>query len=193
MDKTEIEQVIREVKAGNLEKFGVIIDALQKRLFLYCYHMLGHRQEAEDAVQEVFLKAYEQLDQYRDSVSFSAWVYKIAYHHCLNATKRSKLSRMITFLKTGSPTVSHNEGEARVDRDYVSKPLHQALSKLSVKERNILILRVIEEKSYEELSVLLNEKPATLRKQYERAVTKCKSHLGMQKGGDLHDTISAIR
>lgn len=193
MDKRQIEQMIKEVKAGSIEAFGIVIDALQKPLFLYCYHMLGQRQEAEDAVQEVFLKAYEQIDKYRNSVSFSAWVYKIAYHHCLNLLNRRKLHRMATFWRAGMPLYSQNEGEARLDSEHLSQPLHRALSKLSVKERNILILRVLEEKGYEELSLLLNEKPTTLRKRFERALRKCKSHLQVQGGGDPHDTISTAR
>ncbi|CAI8938273.1 hypothetical protein EMIT07CA2_40541 [Brevibacillus sp. IT-7CA2] len=72
MDHNEMEQALKEVKAGDIDQFGLIIDAMQKPLFVYCYHMLGHRQEAEDAVQEVFLKAFEQLYSYRHTVSFSA-------------------------------------------------------------------------------------------------------------------------
>ncbi|MGG1663010.1 RNA polymerase sigma factor [Brevibacillus sp. NRS-1366] len=193
MDKNEIEQAIKEVKAGDIDQFGIIIDAMQKPLFVYCYHMLGHRQEAEDAVQEVFLKAYEQIESYRQEVSFSAWMYKIAYHHCLNLLNRAKLGRVVTFLKAGLPTVSRHEGEERIDREYLSNPLHLALSKLSASERNLIILRVVEERGYDELSLLFHKKPAALRKQYERALKKCKSHMLVLEGGDDHDTISAVR
>lgn len=99
MDHNAMEQAIKEVRAGDIDQFGIIIDLMQKPLFVYCYHMLGHRQEAEDAVQEVFLKAFEQLDSYRHTVSFSAWMYKIAYHHCLNLLNRAKLNREIQYYK----------------------------------------------------------------------------------------------
>ncbi|WP_432774953.1 sigma factor [Brevibacillus gelatini] len=79
MERNEIEQVVKEVRAGDIDQFGIIIDAMQRKLFVYCYHMLGHRQEAEDAVQEVFLRAYEQLDSYRQTISFSAWLYRMQY------------------------------------------------------------------------------------------------------------------
>jgi RNA polymerase sigma-70 factor, ECF subfamily len=194
LDKDQIERVIEEIKSsGSLEMFGDIIEALQQPIFTYCYHMLGHRQEAEDAVQEVFIKAYEHIDKYTKSVSFSAWVYKIAYHHCLNLINRRKLYRMVPFLKRGMAAVSQNEGEIRVDHEQVSYPLHQAMSRLSAEDRNLIILRVIEEKGYEELSVLLNKKPATLRKQYERALRKCKHYLQLQKGGEVNEAYKAIR
>ncbi|MGC5327566.1 RNA polymerase sigma factor [Brevibacillus sp. SYSU BS000544] len=193
MDNDTMEHLIEAVKSGDLEKFGVVIEALQQPIFTYCYHMLGHKQEAEDAVQEVLLKVYEKIDKYTKSVSFSAWVYKIAYHHCINLIKRKKLSRIITFLRTGTQTVSENEGEANVDSKHLSEPLHRALANLSPEERSLVILRVLEERGYEELSLLFNKKPATLRKQYERAIKKCKIYLVTQKGGNVDETFSAIR
>ncbi|MGN7471722.1 RNA polymerase sigma factor [Brevibacillus sp. SAFN-007a] len=194
MDRNEIEQVVKEVRAGDIDRFGIIIDAMQRQLFVYCYHMLGHRQEAEDAVQEVFLKAYEQLDSYWQTVSFSAWLYKIAYHHCVNVLNRAKRGRILTLLRAGMQTFSKHEGEKKVeDTEYVSTPLHMAVSKLSASERNLLILRVVEEYSYDELAALFDTKPATLRKQYERIVKKCKSYMLVSEGGDSHDTISATR
>ena len=57
--------------------------------------MLGNRQEAEDAAQEVLVKAYEKIHLYQQRVSFSSWLYKIAYHHCLNLLRRRQLQRKI--------------------------------------------------------------------------------------------------
>lgn len=68
-------------------------------------------------MQEVFIKAYEHIDKYTKSVSFSSWVYKIAYHHCLNLINRRKLYQMVPFLKRGMAAVSQNEGEIRVDHE----------------------------------------------------------------------------
>ncbi|MGD8190481.1 RNA polymerase sigma factor [Brevibacillus ginsengisoli] len=193
MDQEQIEQLVEEAKAGSIEKYGIIIEMLQQPIFKYCYHMLGQREEAEDAVQEVFIKAYENLDKYSHTVSFSSWVYKIAYHHCLNLIKRAKSLRVASFLRIGTPFMSRNEGELKVDSEYLSEPLHIALSNLSAEERNLIILRVVEEKGYEELSILLNKKTATLRKQYERALKKCKHFLHAVEGGGVNEHYSAIR
>ncbi|MED1875141.1 RNA polymerase sigma factor [Brevibacillus borstelensis] len=194
MDKEQIERLVVEIKAsGSLEGFGMVIEQLQQPIFTYCYHMLGHRQEAEDAVQEVFIKAYENLEKYTEVVSFSAWVYKIAYHHCLNLIKRKRIFRLVPFLNNRVPADDREEGAARVDQGQLSAPLHRALSTLSPEERNLILLRVIEEKGYEELSVLFQEKPATLRKRYERAMKKCKNQLLSQKGGEMSEAFRLIR
>lgn len=167
MDKEQIERLVEEIKtSGSLEGFGMVIEQLQQPIFTYCYHMLGHRQEAEDAVQEVFIKAYENLEKYTE---------------------------VVPFLNNRVPADDREEGAARVDQGQLSAPLHRALSTLSPEERNLILLRVIEEKGYEELSVLFQEKPATLRKRYERAMKKCKNQLLSQKGGEMSEAFRLIR
>ena len=193
MNKIQIEKIVEEIKAGETERFGAIVEALQQPIFRYCYHMLGQKEEAEDAVQEVLIKAYEQIDHYKTSLSFSAWVYKIAYHHCLNLLNRKKRYRMISFFTSSVPAAIRNEGETRVDSQQLSEPLHLALLQLSPAERNLIILRVVEEKEYEELATMLNKNTAALRKQYERALKKCKQYLQQQKGGQGDEAYRAIR
>lgn len=56
MNKVELENLIAEIKNGSLDKFEIIIDHFQQPIFTYCYHMLGHKQEAEDAVQDVLFR-----------------------------------------------------------------------------------------------------------------------------------------
>ncbi|MGE5704879.1 MAG: RNA polymerase sigma factor [Clostridia bacterium] len=192
MDKEQLERIVEEVKNGSLDQFELIIEALQQPIFTYCYHMLGQWQEAEDAVQEVLIKAYENIDKYTQSLSFSAWVYKIAYHHCLNALHRKRLYRFVPFLKWGMHDQSQDNTASSVDEEYISDPLHKALSTLSTDDRNLILLRVLEEKGYEELSQMLNKKPAALRKQYERAIKRCKLHYHKQKGGKIDESIRAI-
>lgn len=84
------EELIRTIQGGKLELYAAIVQRYQQRLYVYCYHLLMQREEAEDAVQDVFIKAYEKLSQYAYRQSFSAWLYKIAYHHCLNMLKRRR-------------------------------------------------------------------------------------------------------
>ncbi|MNI27746.1 ECF RNA polymerase sigma factor SigW [compost metagenome] len=89
--KKDMNALILEIKAGHTDQFEVIVKQYQQQILIYCYHMLGNIQEAEDAKQDVFIKAYEQLHKYRESISFSGWLYKIAYHHCVNKLRRRKL------------------------------------------------------------------------------------------------------
>ncbi|WNX30378.1 RNA polymerase sigma factor [Brevibacillus laterosporus] len=76
--------------------------------------------------------------------------------------------------------------EEKIDHDYLGEPLSSIWRRLSTEERTLLILRVLEGKDYKEISELMNKNPATLRKQFERALKKCK-HYFVKKGGVLDE------
>ncbi|EJL27700.1 sigma-70 family RNA polymerase sigma factor [Brevibacillus sp. BC25] len=122
MEKTELERLLSEIKAGSLEQYEIIIDHYQQPIFTYCYHMLGHRQDTEDAVQEVLFRGYEHLDQYTYSLSFSAWLYRIAYNHCANVLKRRKLSRVLPFCDKYDEKAMKEEQES-TKKEYVVQPI----------------------------------------------------------------------
>lgn len=83
MDENQIERIVKDAQTGQLNRYEQIIDHFQNPLYRYCYHLLGHHQEAEDAVQDIFIKAYEKIRQYGQKGPFSAWLYKIAFFSAL--------------------------------------------------------------------------------------------------------------
>ena len=80
IDTSTIEDEVHRVQAGEVEAFIPIVQKYQQQLYIYSYRMLGKEQDAEDAVQDIFMKAYKSISRYRPTVSFNAWLYKIAYH-----------------------------------------------------------------------------------------------------------------
>ncbi|MCX7746139.1 MAG: RNA polymerase sigma factor [Clostridia bacterium] len=176
-----IETAVQGIKKGNYQLYETIIQNFQQPLFRYCCHMLGNTYEAEDALQDVFIKAYEKMDSYSESISFSAWLYKMTYHHCVNLLRRKKLIQFLPFLD--DTKMIENSFEKKLEDRELSEPLNMGLKRLSMQERSILILKILEEKSYEELSTILNVKSATIRKKYERARKKLRHYLQNEKGG----------
>jgi DNA-directed RNA polymerase specialized sigma24 family protein len=72
-----------------------LIKAYGREIFSYCYHLLRNKEDAEDAVQEIFLKAYYGLEKKRIA-SISLWLYKVAYNHCLNILRKRKFKILIS-------------------------------------------------------------------------------------------------
>jgi RNA polymerase sigma-70 factor, ECF subfamily len=155
-----IEELVKNVQAGQVEPYRALVLHFQRRLQLYCYHMSGNRTESEDAVQEVFLKAYREIGKYRPTVSFSAWLYKIAYRHCLNILQQRKgQQRLLSLLKlqwTSAPPPR------------IIETAHDILDGLSAEERQLVILRTLEERSFSEISEITGSNVAALRKKFER-------------------------
>ena len=130
-----------------------------KKLLRYATAILCDYHEAENVVQEVFLSAYQSRKVF-DGKNLSAWLYKITYNRSLNQLKKR---RILCLGEIRAETVSS------VDNTGMSDETLCALRRLKPKERALLYGRIMEELSYEELSLLSGCSPATLRKRYERA------------------------
>ncbi|TVX89722.1 RNA polymerase sigma factor [Paenibacillus agilis] len=180
MDDAELRQVIADVQSGDIENFETIMHHYQKSIFHYCYHMLGNYSEAEDMAQEVFLKAYRNLDKYKEEIPFGAWIYKIAYHQCIDAIRKRRLVKYLPFFYRDEK--ENKAVDQQIEAHYLDEYVHKAMMKLSVEERNLLILRCVQDKSYQEISFILNQNSTSLRKKYERTAEKFRKHYGQVKG-----------
>jgi RNA polymerase sigma-70 factor, ECF subfamily len=161
---------IEAILTGNTELFEYVVECWQQPIFRYCLHMLGNRHDAEDAAQDVFVKAFEKLRLYRYDTSFSAWLYTIAYHHCINLIgKKKMLKALLPFI--GWFTAEKNT-ETDQDERELRPDLKLALASLTVNERTLLFLRVLEDKPFDEIALILDTNAANLRKKYERLKRK---------------------
>ncbi|WP_379146096.1 RNA polymerase sigma factor [Paenibacillus sp. sgz500992] len=167
-----IEEKIRRIQAGDARLFSDVIRLYQQRIYLYCFRLLNSKEEAEDAVQDVLIKAYQNIGQYKPQADFVSWLYKIAYHHCLNQLRRQKFQLQLR--KLLRQDVAVNSAEQMVENRLFSEPVSAALGKLDVEDRNLLILRIYEDKSFAEIGEILGVSTATARKRYERTRGKLK-------------------
>ncbi|MFL1673038.1 RNA polymerase sigma factor [Paenibacillus dendritiformis] len=171
-----IEEKVIQVQAGDVHEYACIVERFQQPLYRYCTRLLGNRQEAEDAVQEVLVKAYEKIHLYQPLASFSSWLYKLAYHHCLNLLRRRQLQHKIMrlFRQEGlAPSA-----EQAVTEELFDEPLASAWLSLSGEERSLVLLRVFEEKSFEEIGIIMNKNRDAVKKRYGRLRQKLKSVIG---------------
>ncbi|UFJ39298.1 sigma-70 family RNA polymerase sigma factor [Brevibacillus humidisoli] len=182
MDDTELRQLVADVLSGDTEKFEHIVREYQKSIFLYCYHMLGDYAEAEDCAQEVFLKAYRNLEKYNRDIPFGAWLYKISYNQCIDLIRKRKLAKYLPFFYRDEK--ENKEVDLQIEANYFDEFVHQAMSRLSAEERNLIILRCVEGKSYQEISLIFHQSSANLRKKYERTAAKFRKYYLQAKGAD---------
>ncbi|WP_245368292.1 RNA polymerase sigma factor [Paenibacillus silagei] len=167
-----IEEKIRRIQDGEGGLYSDVIRLYQQRIYLYCYRLLNNKEDAEDAVQDILIKAYQNIGQYKPQADFTSWLYKIAYHHCLNLLRRQKFQQQVR--KLLRQEVTEKSAEQIAQNRLFSEPVSAALGKLDVEDRNLLILRIYEDKSFAEISEILGVSTATVRKRYERTREKLK-------------------
>jgi RNA polymerase sigma factor (sigma-70 family) len=147
------EQLVALFRAGNEEAFGVIHERYRQRLFAYTRQMLaGSRQDAEDALQDVFLRAYGALRANERPVSLRAWLYRVAHNRCIDQLRRPVPLHADVFDVSRSPL--HDPLEEAQRREDLRR-LVEDVRGLPEAQRSALLMREMEGLSYEELAAAL--------------------------------------
>src|SRR4030042_4056261 len=144
------EEIVDLVVKGDKEVYGQIVDRYEKKLKRYILTFTKRTEDAEDILQNVFIKAYKNLTTYDRKLKFSSWIYRIAHNESLNLIHSSFLQRVVSlpdWLSIGS----HEEIEERIDNEMMKEKLKICIDDLEVKYREPLVLYAYEEKSYEEI------------------------------------------
>ncbi|QQZ58530.1 sigma-70 family RNA polymerase sigma factor [Paenibacillus sonchi] len=170
-----IEEKIKRIQAGEVYLFSEVIRLYQQRIYVYCFRLLNSREEAEDAVQDIFIKAYQNIWDFKLQVNFTSWLYRVSYHHCLNQLRRQKFQNQLRRLLR--PDVTAKSAEQVVENRLFSESVAAALQKLSIEERNLVILRIFEDKSFAEIAEILGKSTVTVRKRYERTRSKLRESI----------------
>lgn len=180
-------ELVEIVRSSDQERYGEIIERYQGKLFVFLYRLIGNREEAEDLLQEVFLKAYINLNSYDTSRKFSSWIYRIAHNEAVNRIKRKSLKRFIpwedvTSIKDKLEMSSIDEGVEKVwARKEENREVAGAVEKLPLKYKQVLILRYWEDKSYTEISEILEKPVNTVGTLIKRARDKLALQLADSK------------
>lgn len=161
MEETTLDNDLNEISEIELNK---AVELYGHQLLRYCQNILCDYADAQDAVQETFIKAYYKRRQFRKNISLQAWLYRIAYTTCIDILRYKKLKSFIPHRR--------QESAAENKTEYMSDEMKAALMALSAKDRALVFSRVIDEKSYGELELIYNASSAALRKRYERAKKK---------------------
>ena len=183
-------EIILDILAGNRNAYAEIVRRYEARVRRYCLTMFANTGLAEEAAQEIFIKAYQALAQFRGNSSFSTWIYRIAANHCTDMLR--KISRK----KTESwEALLEKEGEKiealfAVDPD-ARKSDHaelvaKLLSHLSEPSRNALTLREIQGLSYQEMAGTLQCSVDAVKGRLKRARQEIETKLRhLLKAGDV--------
>lgn len=153
------------LKQGNLKALSEIIDRYQKPLIRYTLR-LGCR-EAEDMVQETFIKMYQNIQSYIPEKKFSSWLYRIA--HNTTVSKFRSLESTLPFADYLDSLIGYEDKEV-TNFDFKSAQVSSCLDRLSPRLRSVVILYYLEEKSYSEISDILRLPIGTIGARLSRAV-----------------------
>ncbi len=165
------EKLAELVQKGDTEKFGLLMERYQAKLFRYGRKFLASEDNIEDVVQDVFIKTYQNIQSFDIAQKFSPWIYRIAHNTYINTIKKNSVEFLHFF--DFDTLVSHTVVEDPLVREREQKEIKEivdtGLSKIEPKYREILILYYIEDLSYKEISDILRIPTSTVGVRIMRA------------------------
>ena len=162
-EKTD-EQIATQVQAGDIDAFGVLVERYEAKLTRYARKFLSDSNDVLDLVQDVFIKAYENIQSFDATRRFSPWIYRIAHNVFVNAIKKKRHEPFRFFdADTIFPhPVAEETADGEAERREIRQAIDQGLRKLDQKYREPLVLYYFEELSYEEIGEILAIPKATV-------------------------------
>jgi RNA polymerase sigma-70 factor, ECF subfamily len=174
LDTTDAE-LVEKCRAGDRESWEIIVRRRHLRIYNLAFRFTGRFDEAEDLTQEVFLKVYRTLHSYRpESGALETWIVRVARNHFIDHYRKHKAERTHTDVLedhhegVASPTVRVETPVQALDRKEAAAQVHRLLALLPEDQREAVILRDLEELSYEEIAVLLELPIGTVKSRINR-------------------------
>ena len=149
------EDLVRLVIAGERDLFAPLYERYYWRVFRMAYGMTGNHGSAEDLTQEIFMRAYQRLKEFRGQSAFSTWLYRVAVNHSLNYRRKHQGEAREELPAESGPRAvvdGSTTADAKVMQEQMTAQVHRALLTLKPKLRMIVILKDIEGLSYEEIA-----------------------------------------
>lgn len=173
-------QLIKKAIKGDVNSFETMVYQYEKKVYNIAYRMFGNEHDAYDASQEVFIKIYQKLDQFKFDSAFSTWLHRLATNTCIDLYRKRKRQTKDQFsidkeIYTKESTVTfdieddkHTPEEKAVQNETVNE-VRTAINQLKEDHKAVLILRDINQMSYQEVADILDVSVGTVKSRINRA------------------------
>lgn len=189
MTREEENRIIQEVLSGNTDRFEALVTANQKGVYNHALRMLGNEQDALDAAQDAFFRAYRSLATFRGESRFSVWLYRLVSNICFDMLRKRPSEPDLAITDENGETMpipdSRFTPQSELEKKELRLAVRNGLAKLPPDFRQILILREIDGLSYDEIARVTGLETGTVKSRIFRARKKLITIL--MKDGNFSD------
>lgn len=157
--------------------FALVVEEYSERLYWQIRKMVYSHDDANDILQDVFIKAWLNIEKFRGDAKLSTWLYKIAINESITFINRSKAKLNLSIDDSDSFLLNKLEGDEYFDGDKAQLLLQQAVVRLPEKQRLVFQMKYFNELKYDEISEILGTSVGALKASYHHAVKKVESFL----------------
>jgi RNA polymerase sigma-70 factor (ECF subfamily) len=178
MDAARDQELIRKFQDGDQASFNELVRAYQEKIYWVARRFVNDHDQADEIVQEVFIKIYKALSTFRSDSSFYTWIYRITVNVSLNELRRQRVKDFFRIDEFYELEDTNNERpDEAVERSEQQEILQRAIALLPEKQKAVFLLRYYDELPYEEISKILKTSVGGLKANYFHAVKKLGAYL----------------
>lgn len=183
--------LVRRAREGDFNAFEVLFERYRTLVYRFAYQMTSSRDDAEDVVQEAFVRAYQNLHRYRDEAKFTTWILRIVTNLCTDrarssqrrtALEQQEASGALDWMTLGNP----DDPVANLEDERRRHALRRALNALPVHHRTMIVMRDMEEREYPEIAATLGCTIGGAKLRVLRARRALKERIAPLLGEDKH-------
>ena len=168
------DRLLNRCRAGDLDAFSEVYAQYERQVFRYAYHLLGHADDADDVKQETFLRAYRAISKFRSDCSLKTWLLRICTNLCRDRIKSKSRHKEVLYDPHDVPADLFWDTDAIdphevAERSQMVAVVRSALKGMPEDQRNIIMLREVEDLSYEEIAEVIGCSRASVKLRLFRA------------------------
>lgn len=175
----EDRDLLQKLKNPETKRYGfnLLVREYQQRIYWHVRKMVIDHDDANDLVQEIFIKIWKNLDKFREESKLYTWIYTIASNECLNFLKKKRNRYFLPIVDVSAELNQKLEQSAYISGDEVQNKLQKALLTLPDKQRMVFNMKYYDEMKYDEIAEITNTSIGSLKASYHHAVKKIKEFL----------------
>ena len=171
-------EIIALQRSGEyLKAFNAIVESYTERLYWHVRRFLCSHDDANDLVQDVFIKIWNALPSFKGESQMYTWIYRIATNESLNAIRKHRLRSFIEFDSPTERMIKKIDEDPYFNGDALQRELHKAIQRLPEKQKLVFNLRYFDEMKYEDIAEITGTSVGALKASYHHAYNKIKAEL----------------
>ena len=178
--------LVERFKAGDRTAFEELVLKYQKEIYFLAYRMVLNKEDGADIVQESFVQVFRKIHQFSSSSTFKTWLYRIAINQCKNLLKKLKKHRDCVSMEDYDLTDPNgSQLDALVTKERLTL-ISETIQKLPGKQKAILILRIYQNLSYNEIAEIVGGSVGSARVNFHHAIENIKRLMGEERQTTKH-------
>ncbi|MBI4565299.1 MAG: sigma-70 family RNA polymerase sigma factor [Planctomycetes bacterium] len=175
-------ELVWRSQAGDTDAFGLLVTRHQDRIFNAVVRFCGNAEDAQDITQRAFVNAFRKIREFKGESAFTTWMYRIAFNQAVSFLRESRRQGLPAGSGSGMEPVDDRRPGDRIESEENRAKVQEALNRLSSDDRRIIILKELEDRSYDQIAEVLRVPVGTVRSRLFRARQALKQELKLVIG-----------